>query len=103
SVAGILEANERDLGAARERGLAPAMIDRLRLDERRVEALAAAVDEIAAMPDLVGREVARDTRPNGLVVSRVRIPLGVVAMIYESRPNVTTDAAALCVRSGNAV
>lgn len=102
SSADILGANERDLAGARERELSPAMLDRLRLDPDRVEALAAAVAAIADMPDLVGQEVSRSRRPNGLVVSRVRIPLGVVAMIYEARPNVTTDAAALCLRSGNA-
>jgi len=99
----ILEANARDLSAAEQTGLSSAMLDRLRLDETRVGRLADAVENVAEMPDLVGAVVHRETRPNGLEVSRVRIPLGVVAMIFESRPNVTTDAAALCLRSGNAV
>ena len=80
-----------------------AMIDRLRLTPERVEAMAQAIDEIAAMPDLIGRIEREEVRPNGLRVARMRIPLGVVLMIYESRPNVTTDAAALCIKSGNAV
>jgi glutamate-5-semialdehyde dehydrogenase len=96
----ILASNARDL--ARAQSLAPAMQDRLRLDEPRVATLARAIREIAAQPDLVGRVERSETRPNGLEVQRVRIPLGVVAMIYEARPNVTTDAAALCVKSGNA-
>jgi glutamate-5-semialdehyde dehydrogenase len=96
----ILASNARDM--ARAQSLAPAMQDRLRLDDARVANLARAIREIAAQPDLVGRVERSETRPNGLEVQRVRIPLGVVAMIYEARPNVTTDAAALCVKSGNA-
>ncbi len=96
----ILAANRADVAAAS--GLAPAMIDRLRLDEGRIAQLSRAVREIASAPDPVGRVERTETRPNGLEVSRVRIPLGVIAMIYEARPNVTTDAAALCVKSGNA-
>ena len=96
----ILAANEKDLGAARE--LAPAMIDRLRLDNRRIDALVRAVNEIADAPEVLGRVEKTETRPNGLEVSRVRIPLGVIAMIYEARPNVTVDAAALCLKAGNA-
>src|SRR5438132_772424 len=83
-------------------GLAPAMIDRLTLDASRVHKLAQAVREIAAAPEVLGRVERSETRPNGLVVERVRIPLGVIAMIYEARPNVTTDAAALCIKAGNA-
>jgi glutamate-5-semialdehyde dehydrogenase len=102
--AAIIEANRRDLAAAEGReGMTTAMIDRLRLDETRLAKLAAAVDEIAALPDLVGRLEREEIRPNGLVVARMRIPLGVIAMIYESRPNVTVDAAALCLKSANAV
>ena len=97
----ILAANAEDL--ARASDLDAALRDRLRLDAARVAKIAAAVDEIAAMPDPIGRVVSRATRPNGLVVERRRIPLGVVLIIYESRPNVTADAAALCLRSGNAV
>ena len=102
-VPGLLEANARDLAQAAEKGLSTAMIDRLRLTDERIEKMARAVEEVADMPDLVGRLERPETRPNGLQVARMRIPLGVVAMIYESRPNVTTDAAALCIKSGNAV
>jgi glutamate-5-semialdehyde dehydrogenase len=98
----ILAANARDVAAAQARGTPPAMIDRLRLDPGRVAAIAAAVDEIAAMPDVVGRLERPETRPNGLEVARMRIPLGVIAMVYEARPNVTSDAAALCLKAGNA-
>jgi glutamate-5-semialdehyde dehydrogenase len=99
----ILAANERDIAAAEARGLTAALIDRLRLDPARLEGIAAAVDEVAAMPDLLGRLERSETRPNGLWVARMRIPLGVVLMIYEARPNVTADAAALCLKAGNAV
>jgi glutamate-5-semialdehyde dehydrogenase len=98
----ILAANAQDLASARGAGLAPAMLDRLALDEARVAGLARAVREIAAAPELVGRVERAEVRPNGLEVQRVRIPLGVIAMIYEARPNVTTDAAALCLKAGNA-
>jgi len=93
----ILAANARDLAAAS--GLA----DRLRLDESRVDAMAAGVEAVAALPDPVGEEMARWRRPNGLDIARVRTPIGVIGMIYESRPNVTADAAAICLRSANAV
>lgn len=99
----ILAANRLDLAAAAERGLSAPMIDRLRLDHPRLDAVIAAITEIAALPDPVGETIRTSTRPNGLRVARRRIPLGVIAIIYESRPNVTTDAAALCLRSGNAV
>ena len=95
--AAIIEANAEDV--ARATGL----IDRLRLDADRVEAMARAIDEVAALPDPVGVETERWQRPNGLDIARVRTPIGVIGMIYESRPNVTADAAAICVRSGNAV
>lgn len=98
----ILSANHADLQAAEASGMAGAMLDRLRLDEKRIAALANAVREIAAAPEVLGRIERSETRPNGLEVSRVRIPLGVVAMIYEARPNVTVDAAALCLKAGNA-
>ena len=101
--AAILAANETDVSAARAAGLSPALIDRLALDGARIEALARALETIAAIPDPVGQEMARWRRPNGLDIARVRTPIGVIAMIYESRPNVTADAAALCIRSGNAV
>ncbi len=98
----ILEANRADLEAARAAGQNDAFLDRLRLDPKRLAAIAAALREVAALPDPVGRETARWTRPNGLSVRKVRIPLGVVLMVYEARPNVTAEAAALCVKSGNA-
>lgn len=98
----ILDANRTDVVAAEQRGLAPAMIDRLRLDEKRVEAIARAVDEIAAQPELVGRLERAETRADGLELARMRIPLGVIAIVYEARPNVTVDAAALCLKAGNA-
>ncbi|MFN7055151.1 glutamate-5-semialdehyde dehydrogenase [Hyphomonas sp.] len=98
----ILAANAKDMAAARDKGLAPSMLDRLALDERRVEAIAAGVEAVAALPDPIGRELARWSRPNGLDIARVAVPLGVIGIIYESRPNVTADAGALCLRSGNA-
>ncbi|MBB5746761.1 glutamate-5-semialdehyde dehydrogenase [Brevundimonas variabilis] len=97
----ILAANERDLERARANGLSAALQDRLALTPDRITAIAGAVDEVAAFPDPLGVETARWTRPNGLDIARVRTPLGVLAIIYESRPNVTADAAALCIRSGN--
>ncbi len=97
----ILAANARDIHQARTSGMAEAQIDRLALTPGRVEAMAAAVDEVAAFPDPLGVETARWRRPNGLDFARVRTPIGVLAIIYESRPNVTADAAALCIRSGN--
>lgn len=100
---GILEANARDVEAAQAKGLAAAMIDRLRLDEVRLASVAQAVKDVADLPDPVGQVTRREERPNGLVIERVRIPLGLIAMIYESRPNVTADAAALCFFAGNAV
>ena len=99
----ILAANEADMAAATAAGLAPAMLDRLRLDARRVEAIARGLDEIVALPDPIGTVIAAWTRPNGLKIQRVRVPLGVIGIIYESRPNVTADAGALCLKSGNAV
>ena len=99
----ILDANTRDLHQATAKGTQGAMLDRLRLDESRLTGIANAVREIAALPDPVGLVTRRDTLANGLEVERVRIPLGVIAMIYEARPNVTADAAALCLMAGNAV
>jgi glutamate-5-semialdehyde dehydrogenase len=101
--AGILAANALDLAEAKAKDLSPALIDRLALDSRRVEAIARGLDEVADLPDPVGRVLATFTRPNGLVIERVATPLGVVGVIYESRPNVTADAGALCLKSGNAV
>ena len=99
----ILDANAQDVAAATAAGLSPALIDRLTLGPKGVAAMAGAIEAIAAQPDPVGAEIARWTRPNGLDIARVRTPIGVLAVIYESRPNVTAEAAALCVRSGNAV
>ncbi len=101
--AAILEANETDMRAARERGLSAAMLDRLMLDGDRVEAMAVVLKTVSELPDPVGKILAEWQRPNGLKIQRVAVPLGVIGMIYESRPNVTVDAAALCVKSGNAV
>ncbi|APZ90434.1 glutamate-5-semialdehyde dehydrogenase [Fuerstiella marisgermanici] len=99
----IVAANAKDLTAAEEKGLSSAMIDRLRLTPERLQNLADAVVEIGQLPDPVGEIFESCKRPNGLLVTKVRVPLGVVFFIYESRPNVTVDAAALCVKSGNAV
>ena len=101
--ASILEANAADLAAAREKGLSGAMLDRLKLDSRALTAIADALREVADLPDPVGLVTRRDVRPNGISVERVRVPLGVIAMIYEARPNVTADAAALCLKAGNGV
>jgi glutamate-5-semialdehyde dehydrogenase len=98
----LLAANARDLEAARAKGLSGAMLERLALDDGRVEAMARGVEEIAALGDPIGTTIAQWTRPNGLDIARVRVPLGVIGIIYESRPNVTCDAGALCLKSGNA-
>ena len=103
SSAEILDANRADLDAGREAGLSAALLDRLMLDERRIAAMARGAREIAALPDPVGEVLEQATRPDGLVLRKVRVPLGVVAVVYEARPNVTIDAAALCLKSGNAV
>jgi glutamate-5-semialdehyde dehydrogenase len=99
----ILEANSRDLDAGREAGLSTALMDRLALNERRVADMAAGARKIAALPDPVGEVIDGFRLPNGLDVRKVRVPLGVVAVVYEARPNVTIDAAALCLKSGNAI
>ncbi len=99
----ILAANEQDLAAAAEKGLSGALVDRLRLTEDRLTDIGDAVVEIGRLSDPVGEIIESNRRPNGLLVTKVRVPLGVVFFIYESRPNVTVDAAALCVKSGNAV
>ena len=98
----ILEANADDLAAAQAAGLSPALCDRLLLDEARLEGVAAAVEQVARLPDPVGQVIDRSERPNGLALSRVRVPVGVIGIIFESRPNVTIDAAALAFRAGNA-
>ena len=102
SRAAVLAANAEDLAQAKAGGLSAAMIDRLALDDKRIEATAAGLETVAAIDDPVGQVTAEWTRPNGLKISRVRVPLGVIGIIYESRPNVTADAAALCLKSGNA-
>ncbi len=99
----ILAANAKDVAAAPGYGLSDAAIDRLKLSHARIEAIAAGLDEVAALPDPVGETIEAGIRPNGLHINKIRVPLGVVFFIYESRPNVTADAAAICVKSGNAV
>lgn len=98
----ILAANVQDVEAAQSGGLSPALVDRLTLNERRLVDLAGAVRQVRALPDPVGQSDGTQVRPSGIRVSRVRVPLGVILMIYESRPNVTVDAAALCIKAGNA-
>ena len=100
--AAILEANVRDLQLAREGAVTAAFLDRLALDPKRVEAMAKGLEDVAALPDPIGAQIARWTRPNGLIIERVRVPLGVIGVIYESRPNVTADAGALTLKAGNA-
>ena len=101
--AAIIEANRADLERARAKGYARAFVDRLTLTDTRIEEMAVGIRQVAALPDPVGETVEAWRRPNGVEISRVRVPLGVVGFIYESRPNVTADAAALCLKSGNAV
>lgn len=103
AVGEILTANEIDIKNARENGMTEALIDRLSLSEKRVLSIASATREVIALPDPVGRTLSGSTRPNGLVIEKVTVPLGVVAVIFEARPNVTADAAALCLKSGNSV
>ncbi|WP_386065259.1 glutamate-5-semialdehyde dehydrogenase [Tahibacter sp. UC22_41] len=99
----ILAANAQDMAAAAARGTAPALLDRLRLDAARVAAMVAGVRHVAGLPDPVGLVTRSERRADGLLIERVRVPLGVIAMIYEARPNVTADAAALCLKAGNGV
>ncbi|MBQ7695358.1 MAG: glutamate-5-semialdehyde dehydrogenase [Lentisphaeria bacterium] len=101
--AAILEANAADLEYGREKGLSGAMLDRLRLDEKRISGMAQGVRTVAAQEDPVGRVLEKRVRPNGLEISKVSVPFGVIGIIYESRPNVTVDAAAICLKAGNAV
>ena len=101
--AAILAANAKDIAAAKAAGMSEALQDRLLLTDARIEAMARGLDDIAALPDPVGAEIERWTRPNGLVISRVRVPIGIIGVIYEARPNVTADAGALCLKSGNVV
>lgn len=99
----ILTANEKDLEAARRNGMIPSLIDRLTLTAQRIEGVVEGVRQVAALPDPIGQVTKMERRPNGLIIGRRRVPLGVVGIIYEARPNVTVDAAALCLKSGNAV
>ena len=99
----LVEENAKDLAAAEKKGISPAMLDRLMLDEARIQAMADGLREVANLPDPVGEVTRMWKRPNGLMVGKMRIPLGVIGIIYEARPNVTADAAALCLKAGNAV
>ncbi|MGM0482028.1 MAG: glutamate-5-semialdehyde dehydrogenase [Pseudomonadota bacterium] len=99
----IMQVNQQDLEAGKEKGLSDAMMDRLQLDDDRIEGMATAIEEIIDLKDPVGSRYLLEERPNGLKIEKMRIPLGVIAMIYEARPNVTADAGALCFKSGNAV
>jgi glutamate-5-semialdehyde dehydrogenase len=99
----ILAANARDIEAAKATGMSSALQDRLLLNEARIESMAKGLDDITALKDPVGAEIERRQRPNGLVISRVRVPIGIIGVIYEARPNVTADAGALCIKSGNVV
>src|SRR5690349_21449251 len=99
----LIEANTKDIEAAQAAGLEPALVERLKLNDKRVESMASGVEQIAGQVDPVGQVIEGHVRPNGLRIQRLRVPLGVVLFFYESRPNVTSDAAALCLKSGNAV
>lgn len=99
----IIEANRIDVEKGKENGLTPSLIDRLSLDSGRIEGMAKGAEDIAALSDPIGRAVGGTTRPNGLRIEKISVPLGVIGVIYEARPNVTADAAALCIKSGNAV
>lgn len=101
-MAQVLAANAKDMAAGAERGLSPAMLDRLKLDDKRVEGIASALESVAVLPDPVGQVIDETVRPNGMQLRRVRVPLGVVGIIFESRPNVTADAGALAMMAGNA-
>ncbi len=99
----ILEANEKDIALAKEHGMNPGLVDRLLLTLERIEAMAEGIRQVAALPDPIGEVVSMKQRPNGLIIGQKKVPLGVIGMIYESRPNVTADAFALCFKTGNAV
>ena len=103
SISEILDANARDLSLAKDKGVAEAMLDRLALSEKRVAAMQQGLRDVANLPDPIGDIIGGWRRPNGLQISKMRVPLGVIGMIYESRPNVTVDAASLCLKAGNAV
>jgi len=99
----ILQSNEADIRNANKKNLAPSNIDRLFLDDQRIDSMIQSIEEVVSLPDPVGETIEQWTRPNGLIISKVSVPLGVIGIIYESRPNVTSDAAVLCLKSGNAV
>ena len=99
----IMQANQVDLDNGKANGLSAALLDRLKLDEGRIKGVADGVLEVAALPDPIGTVISGSTRPNGMAITKVRVPLGVIGIIFESRPNVTVDAAVLCLKSGNAV
>ena len=99
----ILQSNETDMRNAKKKNLAPSNIDRLFLDDQRIDSMIHSIEEVVSLPDPIGETIEQWTRPNGLIISKVSVPLGVIGIIYESRPNVTSDAAALCLKSGNAV
>jgi len=99
----LIDANAKDITAAQQSNLAPALIERLKLNDKRIESMAAGIEQVAAQTDPVGQTLEGYTRPNGLRIEKRRCPLGVVLFFYESRPNVTADAAALCLKSGNAI
>ncbi|EPR27353.1 Gamma-glutamyl phosphate reductase [Geobacillus sp. WSUCF1] len=99
----ILQENEKDMAQGREQGLSPALLDRLQLTNERLDQIIGGVRQVASLPDPVGEIVEEWTRPNGLRIQTVRVPLGVIGMVYEARPNVTVDAASLCLKTGNAV
>ena len=99
----ILAANKVDVGAAKAKELKAALLDRLVLDERKIQTMAKGLREVSALADPIGTIISTWTRPNGLIISQVRVPLGVIGVIYESRPDVTSDATGICIKSGNAV
>jgi glutamate-5-semialdehyde dehydrogenase len=99
----ILAANKKDVEAATTKGVKAALLDRLSLDQKKIQTMAKELREVSALPDPIGAILSSWIRPNGLIISQVRVPLGVVGIIYESRPNVTADSAGICIKSGNAV
>ena len=98
-----MAANKIDVEAAKAKGLKASLLDRLALDQKKIQTMAKELREVSALPDPIGTILATWTRPNGLIISQIRVPMGVVGVIYESRPNVTSDSAGICIKSGNAV
>ena len=99
----LLQENEKDMANGKENGLSPSLLDRLQLTEERIKQIANGVQQVIDLPDPIGETIEQWTRPNGLKLKQIRVPLGVVGMVYEARPNVTVDAASLCLKTGNAV